>query len=554
MIIRDGSEVLSGTHHFSFSFDLPFRNYDGSYLPPSCVISDLNTEVKIESSTTSKGAMAVKNAFQVGLEKSGVAQSVASEPAGDASKKRRISSWAEIRWLIKVTIQKQGILSINERMVVPFVFLSPPESFLLKALTKRQALIQQLVQNPTTPDSSLAESFDTFSKSIIYLNSKELEELVEEPKKEVIVETPQGFLSSLFSKKKVEEPIKEDFEQWLFSLPTPSIFPTRTGPIPFSLRLEGSSSTSIPSTLPIVKLLEHVTIEGKSPSKAERSREISVGRLVSMDSNRSPYLRDGGNREWRGFLDVPLACCSSFNANLVKLDYSVVVYRTEGGMTLLSQPIKLLFPAPSTVQNSPKIVPTTYPPDSRLPPAPTKGHQQPHKQSQQYSRPVQQQAQNPTQSSHPQIPKSTSAQLPLLPPAESEEAPPLPSKDGLRAIQDHSDQSRAGPSTRRSDLPPVPSKQEMLSQDIQDNRPPGSIPSTSIPAEIKRFGPSTSTFSSSSIASSSRQPLATSSTSFGENEEGSAYSSNQGSLGEDDFGNIGEILPPSYWDVVDRGE
>lgn len=182
-------------------------------------MEDLNSDPIPSKKSMSKSGTLIKSALQVST---GTSSGEGSFTSSSSTKNKLSNTWAEVRWVVKVTIKRPGVLNSSERMVAPIQFLSPPQAFLLETLSKRQVLIQQLNQKPFADDTSLVEPFKTFSKSLLYLNGKDLEGTAEEPAKPILVETNSGFFSSFFGKKrgKVPPPIVENFEHWTFGLPT----------------------------------------------------------------------------------------------------------------------------------------------------------------------------------------------------------------------------------------------------------------------------------------------------------------------------------------------
>lgn len=577
-------------------------------------MEDLNSDPIPSKKSMSKSGTLIKSALQVST---GTSSGEGSFTSSSSTKNKLSNTWAEVRWVVKVTIKRPGVLNSSERMVAPIQFLSPPQAFLLETLSKRQVLIQQLNQKPFADDTSLVEPFKTFSKSLLYLNGKDLEGTAEEPAKPILVETNSGFFSSFFGKKrgKVPPPIVENFEHWTFGLPTPAVFPMRTGPIPLLLRLESSSSSSLPSSLPIIKLFEHILLEGKGGVKAERSREISAAKLFPLDVSRSPYLRESGvKREYRGFLEVPLKCCSSLATETIKVNYSIKIWRSLDRPVILSQPITLLFPAPRILRkdasnpSGPRIpVPkVSYPPQSHrsfqnstrlatpqqsqsqirshtqlqpsLPKAPIRSQTQPIFQqhsSQLNSRNQPGQPSRSSQASQPSpFPSQTRIVAPPHPEAGTEtqtqklsnsstsrilqqEAPPLPPKSQTHLMLDHRATRippSAATSASSSQPPTLHSKAELLSRDIQENRPPDALGSnTQIPVDTKaRQDPE----ALSRIGDSNAGAVGTSGSLSicpvdGLNPGGGTEENEVEGL-EDDFGDLPSFFPPSYFEAMEE--
>ncbi|GAC94164.1 hypothetical protein PHSY_001735 [Pseudozyma hubeiensis SY62] len=322
---RDANLLPQGKHVYPFSINLPLLgNKDKKnppLLPPSCVIEPLlqgPTDAKLRQAQASTGLFGRSKANEKGQ----------LRPA-----------WATVKYQLKLTVQRPGMLKRNVRSYAPFVYLPPPPSAASSLLLQRRALGAQMaaivIERQGDGCQPMETPQDWRQRLLPFLLSPNGQQKLEPEKK-------TGFLSHLFGGTKKPEMINWH-EAWTFSMPMSgrSSFPLRSA-IPFIVRCTTNKPIDLSMSSPLAfKLYRRVRLLTGKKQKAVAMQQEPVAEAVLRYA-----VESRGVHRINGVIPLPPNCVPSFDLPSLSLDYFVAVVRLLDGSVLHKEAVNLACPPP----------------------------------------------------------------------------------------------------------------------------------------------------------------------------------------------------------------
>jgi len=320
---RDANLLSQGKHVYPFRMELPIvGNKDKKnppLLPPSCVIEPLLLgpgDAKMRQSSSGIFGRNKANGRELG------------RPA-----------WASVKYQLKLTVQRPGLLKKNLRSYAPFVYLPSPPAPLTKLLLQRRALGAQMAaivlqrqgdgcQPIETPD-------DWKQRPIAFSMSPNGPQKLEPEKK-------GGFLSSIFGGSK-KQPSVHLNESWSLSMPMSarSSFPLRSA-IPFIVRCTTNKPIDLSVGSPLAfRLYRRVRLLTGKKQKA-----IAMQQEPLAEAALRYAVESRGVFRLNGLMSLPPNCVPNFELNNLSLDYYVAVVRVLDGAVIHKEFVNLACPPP----------------------------------------------------------------------------------------------------------------------------------------------------------------------------------------------------------------
>ena len=241
---QDSNLFSRGKHAFDFSIDLPAyppskrkAKDPPALLPPSCLVEALVLPpIGKNAGAGGGGAGVMSTLFKSGITK------------GDPQ-----INWASVKYQLKLTVHRTGMLKRNIRLWAPFVYLPPPNSTDRSILRQRRKLanyMAQIVAHGEGDGCQPIEAQDEWRErkiSFVMSQNGQVLEASEEKKSSGILSS----ITSVFSKK--PDPIY-GHEAWYLSIPrsdAPGSFPLRSA-IPLIMRCQTNKPLGLQRGSPIV--------------------------------------------------------------------------------------------------------------------------------------------------------------------------------------------------------------------------------------------------------------------------------------------------------------
>ena len=319
---RDANLLPPGKHAFPFSIDLPLLgNKDkknSQLLPPSCVIEPLlagPNDAKLRSSSS----------LMFGRSKAN-------------GKDQTRLAWATVKYQLKLTVQRPGLLKRNLRCYAPFVYLPSPPSSSTSLLLQRRALGAQMAAIVLQRQGDGLQAVET----PIEWRQRRLPFLMSPNEQRVEAEKKTGFLSSLFSGSRKPSTVKWH-EAWSFSMPMTgrSAFPLRSA-IPFIVRCMTNKPVDLSLRSPLAfRLYRRVRFLSGRKQKAIALQQEPVAEAALRYS-----VESRGVYRLNGVISLPPNCVPNFDLHSLSLDYYVAVVRLLDGAVLHKEYVTLACPPP----------------------------------------------------------------------------------------------------------------------------------------------------------------------------------------------------------------
>ncbi|KAJ1021405.1 hypothetical protein NDA13_005446, partial [Ustilago tritici] len=320
---RDANLLSPGKHAYPFSIELPLAgNKDKKnppLLPTSCVIEPLLTgpvDAKLRQSSS-------------GLFGRGKAK----------GKDQTRPAWATVKYQLKLTVQRPGILKRNIRSYAPFVYLPSPPVVCAPLLLQRRALGAQMaaivLQRLGDGCQPIETPEDWRQRPLSFLISPNGTQKLEPEKK-------SGFLSPLFSGPKKQQTVQWH-EAWTVSMPMSgcSSFPLRSA-IPFVVRCITNKPIDISLASPLAfRLYRRVRLLSGKKQKAIAMQQEPVAEAALRFA-----VESRGVFRLNGIISLPPNCMLNFELNNLSLDYYVAVVRLKDGAVLHKEFVNLACPPP----------------------------------------------------------------------------------------------------------------------------------------------------------------------------------------------------------------
>lgn len=322
---RDANLLPQGKHVYPFSIDLPLLgNKDKKtppLLPPSCVIEPLiqgPNDAKLRQSQSSSGLFGRSKA---------------------TGKDQARPAWATVKYQLKLTVQRPGLLKRNVRSYAPFVYLPSPPSSAVSLLLQRRALGAQMAAIVLQGQGDGRQPIETpqewRQRSLSFSLSPNGPQKLESEKK-------TGFLSNIFGGAKKQE-VVHWHEAWTFSMPMSgrSSFPLRSA-IPLVVRCTTNKPIDLSVTSPLAfRLYRRVRLLTGKKQKAVAMQQQPVAEAVLRHS-----VESRGVHRINGLISLPPNCVPSFEVSNLSLDYFVAVVRLLDGTILHKEAVNLACPPP----------------------------------------------------------------------------------------------------------------------------------------------------------------------------------------------------------------
>lgn len=320
---RDANLLLPGKHVYPFSIELPLAgNKDKKnppLLPPSCVIEPL-------LSRPADAKMRQNSSGLFGRDKAN-------------GKDQTRPAWATVKYQLKLTVQRPGILKRNIRSYAPFVYLPSPPVSSAPLLLQRRALGAQMAAIVLQRQGDGCQPIETpdewRQRPLSFLMSPNGMRKLEPEKK-------SGFLSSLFSGSKKPQTVQWH-EAWTLSMPMSgrSSFPLRSA-IPFIVRCSTNKPIDLSLASPLAfRLYRRVRLLSGKKQKAIAMQQEPVAEAALRFAAESR-----GVFRLNGIIPLPPNCVPNFELNNLSLDYYVAVVRLKDGAVLHKEFINLACPPP----------------------------------------------------------------------------------------------------------------------------------------------------------------------------------------------------------------
>ncbi|SPO30369.1 uncharacterized protein UTRI_06299 [Ustilago trichophora] len=320
---RDANLLSCGKHVYPFTIELPLvGNKDKKnppLLPPSCVI-----EPFLVGPSDAKARQNSSGLF-------GRSKATGKDQARPA--------WATVKYQLKLTVQRPGLLKRNLRSYAPFVYLPSPPASATALLLQRRALGAQMAAIVLQRQGDGCQPIETPDewrrRPLSFLMSPNGPQKLEPEKK-------SGFLSSLFSGPKKQQTIHWH-EAWTFSMPMSgrSSFPLRSG-IPFVVRCNTNKPVDLSMGSPLAfRLYRRVRLLSGKKQKAIAMQQEPVAEAALRFA-----LESRGVFRLNGLISLPPNCVPNFEVSNLSLDYYVAVVRVLDGVVLHKEAVNLACPPP----------------------------------------------------------------------------------------------------------------------------------------------------------------------------------------------------------------
>ncbi|SPO31660.1 uncharacterized protein UTRI_06299_B [Ustilago trichophora] len=321
---RDAALLSHGKHVYPFTIQLPLAgNKDKKnppLLPPSCVIEPL----------------------LVGPSDAKARQKTSSGPFGRpkaTGKDQTRPAWATVKYQLKLTVQRPGLLKRNLRSYAPFVYLPAPPASATALLLQRRTLGAQMAAIVLQRQGDGCQPIETpdewRQRPLPFLMSPNGPQKLENGKK-------SGFLSSLFSGPKKQQTIHWH-EAWTFSMPMSgrSSFPLRSA-IPFVVRCNTNKPIDLSVGSPLAfRLYRRVRLLSGKKQKAIAMQQEPVAEAALRFA-----IESRGIVRLNGLISLPPNCVPNFEVSNLSLDYYVAVVRVLDGTVLHKEAVNLACPPP----------------------------------------------------------------------------------------------------------------------------------------------------------------------------------------------------------------
>ncbi|SJX66281.1 uncharacterized protein SRS1_21032 [Sporisorium reilianum f. sp. reilianum] len=320
---KDANVLPQGKHVYPFTIQLPLLgNKDKKHpplLPPSYVIEPL-------MQGPNDAAMRQNSSGLFGRSKAN-------------AKDQARPAWATVKYQLKLTVQRTGLLKRNVRSYAPFVYLpSPPTSAAALLLERRAAgaaMAAIVLQRQGDGCQPIETPHEWRQRPLAFLTSPNGAQKLEPEKK-------AGLLSSLFGGAKKQQ-VVHWHEAWTFSMPMSgrSSFPLRSA-IPFIVRCTTNKpldlSTSSPLTFRLYRRLRLLTGKKQKPIAMQQEPVAEAVLRHSVEAR--------GVQRINGLIALPPHCVPTFELPGVALDYYVAVVRVLDGAVLHKEAVNLACPTP----------------------------------------------------------------------------------------------------------------------------------------------------------------------------------------------------------------
>lgn len=320
---RDANLLPQGRHVYPFRIELPIvGNKDKKnppLLPPSCVVEPLLLgpgDAKMRQSSSGIFGRNKANGKEQG------------RPA-----------WASVKYQLKLTVQRPGLLKKNLRSYAPFVYLPSPHASLTTLLLQRRAIGAQMAAIVLQRQGDGCQPIETpdewKQRPIAFSMSPNGPQKLEPEKK-------GGFLSSIFSGSKKQPSIHLN-ESWNFSMPMSarSSFPLRSA-IPFIVRCTTNKPIDLSVGSPLAfRLYRRVRLLTGKKQKAIAMQQEPVAEAALRYA-----VESRGVFRLNGLISLPPNCVPNFELNNLSLDYYVAVVRVLDGAVIHKEFVNLACPPP----------------------------------------------------------------------------------------------------------------------------------------------------------------------------------------------------------------
>ncbi|ETS60441.1 hypothetical protein PaG_05653 [Moesziomyces aphidis] len=313
---RDSDLLPQGRHAYPFTIDLPLvGNKDKKsppLLPPSCVIEPLlvgPADAKMRQKAKANGKGPVRPA------------------------------WATVKYQLKVTVQRPGLLKRNLRSYAPFVYLPLPAPAATSLLLNRRMLGAQMaaivLQHQGDGRQPIETTGDWLTRPLPFLTSLNGPQKLEPERK-------SGFLSSLFGGPK-KQSVVHWHEAWTLSMPMApqACFPLRSA-IPFVVRC----ATNKPIDLTVGSPLTFTLFRRVRLLTGKKQKPIAVQHEPVADAALRCSVESRGVFRLNGLLSLPPNCVPNFDLPSLALDYYLAVVRVLDGSVVHKESITLACPPP----------------------------------------------------------------------------------------------------------------------------------------------------------------------------------------------------------------
>uniref|UniRef100_V5GMP1 Arrestin-like N-terminal domain-containing protein n=1 Tax=Kalmanozyma brasiliensis (strain GHG001) TaxID=1365824 RepID=V5GMP1_KALBG len=322
----DYNLLPQGKHSYPFSIELPLlgnkEKKNAPLLPPSCVIEPL-----ILGPSEAKARQASSGIFGKSKGKDVV------RPA-----------WVTVKYQLKLTVQRSGLLKRNLRSYAPFVYLPPPPTAAASLLLQRRALGASMAAIVLQRQGDGCQPIETpeewRQRPLSFLTSPNgPQKLVGGPEKK------GGFLSGLFSGPKKQD-VVHWHEAWTLSMPMSgrSSFPLRSA-IPFIVRCTTNKPIDLSGSSPLAfRLYRRVRL-----LTGKKQRAIAMQQEPVAEAALRYAVEARGVHRINGIISLPPNCVPNFEMHNLALDYYVAVVRLHDGAVLHKEAVNL---ASSTLSHS----------------------------------------------------------------------------------------------------------------------------------------------------------------------------------------------------------
>lgn len=283
------------TAAFSFKIELPRNSLkEAESLPPSFVLT--SGEESFGPSVADTKLAQDGNLIGRGLSLLSINQG-APPPAPDRH------HWASVKWYVKATIGRPGVLQTNDRILIPFQYLTPPPTDMSVLMDVRARIGAELHSN--TPYTELSEPLHTWRTFPVG------------PEKPDPSHRKRGFFNLFPSSQKMLPP------DWSVSMPqAPSSF-TVQGSVPFTLisTVRPNTNGEAPLSLALYRRL-YISRRKDSQPQAIDERLMCEARIASIPATTT--TPEGGTvYSWNGVLDLPPSVGPSFRTKMLDLEYYI---------------------------------------------------------------------------------------------------------------------------------------------------------------------------------------------------------------------------------------
>ncbi|KDN53359.1 hypothetical protein K437DRAFT_271591 [Tilletiaria anomala UBC 951] len=311
------SAAHDSTVTWPFQFDIPVEDRGGRAFPVSYVLMGDEAARPQPKGYEPRGASLISVGRGLLSSLKNVGQS-----AADANE------WASVKWYLKATIGRPGMLETNDRIFAPFTYLPPPPRNMFELLDRRARTPAQLREN--TPFEQLMESSRTWQAIDIGTDGAE--------------KARPGLLGSLFG---VSGRAKQ-MSDWTLEMPSsPAVF-TLQGSIPFYICSKAPRELGAPL---IISLFKRITLVSRSTQGSD-VRKVCGARIATsptvLKSQRSGVV----TYRWKGVLDIPPTCGPCFDSQILSLEYFIGIQERLDTPCIYAKPIVLMCAPPRLICTS----------------------------------------------------------------------------------------------------------------------------------------------------------------------------------------------------------